>query len=252
MPSFKQSAPLRVVATALAAGALMLMPTVVAAQQAPAGAPPKAAPKKQPPGQQPAQQPAQQQPAQQPAQQQAAPSVVQVKSEASQTDWTKACGKDPSNSKDICYTTRDFVSDQNVPVIAVAVYDVKGEPNKMVRFLLPLQLLLPPGLRVGFDQSQPLEGRYAICFPNGCFAEVPMKEADIAAMKKAANLNVSVQNQMGTVVTFQVPLAGFGQAFDGAPIDPEKLKQQQEMQKLLQEKGQEEMQKRSGGAPPKQ
>ena len=51
---------------------------------------------------------------------------MQVKPEPSQTEWTKVCGKDPGNSAEICYTTRDFVSDQGQPVLAAAIYDVKG------------------------------------------------------------------------------------------------------------------------------
>ena len=72
------------------------------------------------------------------------PQVVQVKPEPSQTSWTKVCGKDQAANKEICYTTRDFVSDQGQPVLAVAIYDVKGDPNKIVRFLMPLGLLLQP------------------------------------------------------------------------------------------------------------
>src|SRR5690606_16760543 len=66
------------------------------------------------------QQPAPQQP-QQPQQQQG-PTIVQVKPEPSQTDWTKVCGQDQAANKEVCYTTRDFVSDQGQPVLAVAVY----------------------------------------------------------------------------------------------------------------------------------
>lgn len=189
-------------------------------------------------GQRPAPQPA---PAAPQAQQQpAGPTVVQVKPEPSQTDWTKVCGKDQAAGFEICYTTRDFVSDQGQPVLAVAIYDAKGpQSQKIVRFLMPLGLLLQPGIRFAVDQGQATPGRYAICFPNGCFAEAGgLKDDFIAAMKKGTTLNVSVQNQAQREVTFAVPLAGFGKAFDGAPIDPKVLQEQQ--QKL-----QEEMQKRS-------
>src|SRR6476661_5421375 len=159
-----------------------------------------------------AQRPAQQQPAQQqPAQQQqqpSGPSVVQVKPEPSQTSWTKVCGKDQAANKEICYTTRDFVSDQGQPVLAVAIYDVKGDPNRIVRFLMPLGLLLQPGIRYAADNGGAQSGRYAICFPNGCFAEGPVKEDVINSFKKATNLNISVQNQFTREVTFQVPMAG--------------------------------------------
>jgi len=101
------------------------------------------------------------------AQQPTGPTVVQVKPEPSQPDWTKVCGKDPSNNSEICYTTRDFVSDQGQPVMAVAVYEAKNAPQgaqtqRVVRFLLPLGLMLQPGIRFAIDQGQPTPGRYAL------------------------------------------------------------------------------------------
>ena len=65
-----------------------------------------------------------------------------------------------------------------------------------------------------------------------------MKDDFIAAFKKGTNLNVSVQNQAGREVTFAVPAAGFGKAFDGPPVDPKVLEEQQK-------KLQEELEKRS-------
>jgi hypothetical protein len=71
-------------------------------------------------------------------------------------------------------------------------------------------------------------------------------------MKKGTTLNVSVQNQMQREVTFAVPLAGFGKAFDGAPIDPKVLEEQQKKLQAELEKRSEEMRKQleqKGGAP---
>lgn len=191
----------------------------------------------------------------QPAQGQAAgPTVVQVKAEPSQPEWTKVCGKDQNTNTEICYTTRDFVSDQGQPVLALAVYDVKGpQPQKVVRFVMPLGLLLAPGLRFTVDQGQATAGRYVMCLPNGCFAEAQVKDDFIASLKKGANLNVSVQNQVGREITFSVPAAGFAKAFDGAPIDPKVLEEQQKkLQEELQKKSEEMRQKmlQSNGAAP--
>ena len=123
------------------------------------------------------------------------PTVVQVKAEPSQPEWTKVCGKDQGNGTEICYTTRDFVSDQGQPVLAVAVYDVKGaQAQKIVRFLMPLGLLLCRASASPSTRVQAISGKYAICFPNGCFAEAPVKDDFIAAVKKGSTLNVSVQN----------------------------------------------------------
>ena len=176
----------------------------------------------------------------------AGPTVVQVKPEPSQTSWTKVCGKDQAANKEICYTTRDFVSDQGQPVLAVAVYDVKGDANKIVRFLMPLGLLLQPGIRFGVDTAQPSPGRFAICFPNGCFAEAQVKDDFINAMRKGTNLNVSVQNQGARELTFTIPLADFAKGFDGAAIDPKVLEDQQKQLQDELAKRQEELRQRLG------
>ncbi|MGF9763123.1 invasion associated locus B family protein [Microvirga sp. 0TCS3.31] len=183
-------------------------------------------------------------------QQNAGPTVVQVKAEPSQPEWTKVCGTDQNTKTEICYTTRDFVSDQGQPVLALAVYDVKGQqPQKVVRFVMPLGLLLQPGLRFTVDQGQAVAGRYVMCLPNGCFAEAQVKDDFIASLKKGASLNVSVQNQMGREITFAVPATGFGKSFDGPPIDPKVLEEQQKkLQEELQKKSEEMRQKMLNGA----
>ena len=181
-----------------------------------------------------------------------APTLVQLKAEPSQQDWLKVCGEDQAAKKKVCYTTRDFVSDENQPVIAVAVYDVQGEPQKVVRFLMPLGLLIQTGIRFSADQGAAQPGRYAICFPNGCFAEGAVKDDIIAGFKKANSLSVNVQNQFGQEVSFQVPMAGFGKAFDGPPIDPAVLEaQQKKLEEQMQKQAEEMRQKmqQQGGAP---
>lgn len=179
-----------------------------------------------------------------------AATLVQVKPEPSQANWIKICGEDQQNKKKICYTTRDFVSDQNQPVLAVAVYDVQGEPQKIVRFLLPLGFILAPGVRFTVDTGAPQSGKFAVCFPNGCFAEVSVKDDVIASLKKGNTIAVSVQNQFGREVAFQVPLTDFGKAFDGPPVDPAVLAAEQKRLQDQMQKQAEEMRKKMGGQAP--
>ena len=179
-------------------------------------------------------------PRSQPAQpQNAGPTVVNLKASPAQPEWTKVCGKDQNTNSEICYTTRDFVSDKDRPVLAVALYDVKGKQSqKVLRLLMPLGLLIQPGIRIAIDAGQAIPGRYASCLPNGCFAEAQVKNDFVTALKKGATLKVSARNQIGREVTFAVPTAGFGKAFDGSPIDPKVLEEQQR-------KMQEELKRRS-------
>ena len=228
-------------------GAVLLAASLLTcAQQASAQAP---APKPAPP------KPAQ--PAPQPAPPAApAPAANQVNLQPSQSDWTKVCGKDQAANKEICYTTRDFgqAADQP-PVLAVAVYDVKGDDQRIVRLLLPVALMLRPGFRFSVDKGATQDGGFEICFPNGCFAESKVKGPTIDQMKKGNTLNVMVKNQANNEVNFVLPLAGFAKAFDGAAIDPKVLEdQQRKLEEELQKRAEEQrkaLESQQGGAAPK-
>ena len=156
------------------------------------------------------------------------PAVNKVELKAMQKSWTKVCGKDPGAKQEICYTTRDFGQNENQPpVMALAVYDPKGQKTKVVRLLLPVALLLQSGFRFSIDKSATQDGSFEICFPNGCFAQANIDARALARLKKGKEMNVFVKNQVGLEVVFVVPLDGFGKAFDGAPIDPKVLEEQQ-------------------------
>jgi len=184
------------------------------------------------------------------------PQDNKVELKPSQPDWTKVCGKDDVAKKEICYTTRDFGQDANSPpVLALAVYDVRGDETKIVRLLMPVGLLLEPGFRFSIDKGATQEGAFQICFPNGCFAESKVKVATINQLKKGKVLNVYVKNQVNNEVHFLIPLEGFGKAFDGKAIDPQELaKQQQALQEQLQKRAEEERKRLEaagqGGAAP--
>jgi len=186
-------------------------------------------------------------PAAAPAAQPAAPAgqpqgPIKVELIPTQTDWTKVCGHDQNANKDICYTTRDFSAQADKPpVLAVAIYEVKGEDMHIVRLLMPVGLMLRPGFRFAVDKGAAYEGAFEICFPNGCFAESRVKGSTIADMKKGTELTIAVRNQVNNEVNFGVPLTGFGKAFDGPPVDPKVLaEQQKKLQEELQKRAEEE------------
>jgi invasion protein IalB len=167
---------------------------------------------------------------------------VRLELQPMQSPWTKICGKDQGNNKEVCYTTRDFgQSLDQPPTLAVAIYQMQGEEKRIARFLLPVALMLRPGFRLIIDKGEPIDGHFAICFPNGCFAEAELNNQSLGNLKKAQVANVIVRNQANNEVTFSLPMKDFGAAFDGAAVDPKVLEQQnQELQRQLQEKAQKE------------
>ncbi|MGH6813635.1 MAG: invasion associated locus B family protein [Methylocella sp.] len=198
--------------------------------------------------------PAQAQPAQ-PAQDQAAPAApqgpVKIDLVPTQNDWTKVCGKDNATKKEICYTTRDFSAKAGEPpVLALAIYDIKGDDTRIVRLLVPVGLMLRPGFRFAVDKGATLEGSFEICFPNGCFAEAKVKGPTIDQIKKGSILSVAVKNQVNNEITFAIPLAGFGRSFDGPAIDPKVLEEQQKkLQEELQKRAEEERKRLEAAKP---
>ncbi|MBM1171822.1 invasion associated locus B family protein [Microvirga arabica] len=178
----------------------------------------------------------------------AAPVVVGLKASPAQPEWTKVCDKDDRAKAEICYTTRDFVTDKGQRVLAVALYDVKAKnASKTLRILMPLGLLVQPGIRIAAEKSQPVAGRYSTCFPHGCFAEAAVKDDLVATLKKGTSLTVSARNQAGKVVTFAIPMDDFGKAFDGPPVDPQVLaEQQKKIQEELQQRAEEARSRRMG------
>jgi invasion protein IalB len=235
------------------AGAAFLAATLAAA--APAAAQQAPAQQQRPAGQQgQTPRPPAQQPAQQPAAgQQPGSAVVNLKGDPNQKEWTKVCGRDPATQRETCYTTRDFVAENDTPVLAVAIYETKAEGNRterQVRYLLPLTFLLQPGIRSSVDGGQPVAGRYTICVQNGCFAEFAMPEPFFTRLKAGKNLTIQVQNQAAREVSFVIPLDGFSAGIDGAPIDPRVLEEQQrKLQEELQKRSEEMRRQIQGGAP---
>ncbi|MGL4634663.1 MAG: invasion associated locus B family protein [Beijerinckiaceae bacterium] len=183
---------------------------------------------------------------------QAGAAVVNLKGDPNQQGWTKVCGRDPASQRETCYTTRDFVAENDTPVLAVAFYETKLDGNKFerqIRYLLPLTFLLQPGVRTSIDGGQPVAGRYTICVQNGCFAEFVTNDATFARLKSGKQLTIQVQNQAAREVSFVMPLEGFAKGVDGAPIDPRVIEEQQKkMQEELQKRSDEMRRQMQGGA----
>ena len=157
------------------------------------------------------------------------------------TEWTKVCSKPQQGQKELCFTTRDFTTaPDQPPAVALAVYDVKGEDARIVRVLLPIGLLLKPGVRFSVDKGATSDGSFEFCMPNGCFAETRVNGKALDQMKKGTTFNIVAKGLANNEVTFALPLSNFGKAFDGPAVAPEVIqKQQQEQQAELQKQLQE-------------
>ena len=175
--------------------------------------------------------------------------------------WAKFCAKEPANGREACATMRDFsTSADQPPMVSINLFEVAGEEKRKLRFLIaPIGMLLRPGFRVIIDnKGEPLDGKYDMCFPNACSAEVEIGPKTLAELKKGQNMSVVLRVPGGDVsgreLTFNLPLKDLGTAFDGKPTDPKVLEQQrQALQQQLQKKAEEQRkmleQQQNGAAP---
>jgi invasion protein IalB len=176
--------------------------------------------------------------------------------------WVKLCGKEQTTGREACQTMRDFGSSADQPpMISMQVFELQGEEKRKLRFMiLPIGMLLRPGFRVTVDKSEPIDGKYDMCFQNACTAEVDISAGMLNNLKKGQNLAVIMRlpapgQPSGRELTLNIPLKDFGTTFEGKPTDPKLLEaQRQALQQQLQKKAEEQRkmleQQQNGAATP--
>lgn len=139
---------------------------------------------------------------------------------------------------------RELRTDSGQFMASAGVREVKGEARRILLVQTPVGMLIQPGMRVQVDKGKQDAAKYTICFPNACFAELPIDDAFVASMKKGGELILTTLNQQAKGVSFKLSLKGFTTAYDGPAIDTAALqRQQQQLQSELQRKAKEAQQK---------
>ena len=172
--------------------------------------------------------------------------------------WAKFCGKgQQADAKQVCFTGKDARTEAGVPVVAAALIEPDGEPNKLFRVTLPSPLQLKFGTRLIIDQQEPIGAPFVTCFSNGCLAEFPGTPDFVAKLKKGQMLTIQAINLAGVQISFPLPLNDFAKANEGPPTDPKVYEEQQKkLQDELQKRAEEarkklEQQQGAPAAPPK-
>ncbi len=185
----------------------------------------------------------------------AAPTLAQKKKPAAkpapQTNWVKLCetatikrmdkkGKTNQVKRNICLTQHERLNGTNGTVlISVALRDVEGQKHKRLMIMVPLGMLIQPGLkaaiyspqqwnqvlakkRVADKNLKPIALKFSLCYVAGCTAEVDAPPDLVDSMTKGGGLMVIALEPSGRPAAFPVPLQGFTQAMKGKPIDIKK------------------------------
>jgi invasion protein IalB len=192
--------------------------------------------------------------------------------------WVKLCekatavnkqkdGKEVKKDVDICLTHHERLDgNTGMVLVSAAVRQVSGQDKQALMVMVPLGMLLQPGMRANIypkdqwelvqknekiDESKikGLQLAYTLCHPAGCTAETEATPELLNLLKSNAGMLVFAINAGGAPVVFPVPLSGFGTSYGGPPIDTKQysearksLMQQiaQRQQQLIEERKKEE------------
>lgn len=159
--------------------------------------------------------------------------------------WVKVCSEDPKSKKKLCMIAQELRAETGQFLASVALREIEGQKRKSLVVAITPGMLLRPGLSIQIDKGKQNKGAYGICFPNACYAEIVVDAAYIAKMKKGAKLSLTTLNQQAQPVRFDMTLKGFTSAYDGAPVDPKQVaNDQKKLQDMLRKRAEEQRKKR--------
>jgi len=199
-----------------------------------------------------------------------------------QSAWVKLCekatamvkdkdGKDEKKDLNICLTHHERLDgNTGMVLVSAAVRQVEGQDKQGFMVMVPLGMLIQPGMRATiypkdlWEKAQKNEKidetklkasklNYTLCHPAGCTAEMEAAPDLIADLKTAGGILILAINPGGQAIGFPVPLTGFEQAYAGAPVDNKQYGEARKalMQQIAQRQQElyEEQKKQQGGPP---
>lgn len=140
--------------------------------------------------------------------------------------WFKACSK--QEDVDICNVQNIMVADTGQLLTAVSLIEVKGKMNRRIfQITVPTGRMVPPGIGMQIDGGQTQKIDYVMCLPDRCIAEGQLTDNLVSSFKRGSTITLTSVNFQNQPNPLKVTLAGFTQAFDGAPLQQSDLEDRQ-------------------------
>jgi invasion protein IalB len=145
--------------------------------------------------------------------------------------WVKLCSKnEQTGNKQLCLVKYEGLDpNTGMPQITVAARGVEGEDKQtlLIGVTIAYTLVIPIGVQIKIDDNQPIPLKYAVCLPSTCQAQTELTKEIFDKMRKGKQMIVAAMNVQQKTMGFQVPLIGFGKAYDGPPADNAKYEEAQ-------------------------
>jgi invasion protein IalB len=144
--------------------------------------------------------------------------------------WVKLCRKnEQTGNKQICLIQHEALDPNTGIILATAAVGTAEGGDKqtlIVGVTTAYSLVMPVGVRIKIDDSEPIPLKYTVCAPTICQAEMDLTKETFDKMRKGKQMVVAAMNMQQKTMGFPpVPLTGFGKAFDGPPVDNAKYEE---------------------------
>ena len=139
------------------------------------------------------------------------PAVAQAKDGQVFQDWGIRCIKDPENPQaQFCTAQHAAVNNQTQKtVMAINVgFPPDGSPARAT-IVVPLVVLLEPGISVQVDEREPVVFPFELCKPSGCEVQITLDQALYSMLSTGAGGKVTIQVPPGRNVVVPFSLKGF-------------------------------------------
>jgi invasion protein IalB len=135
---------------------------------------------------------------------------AEVPTEALYDGWRLACPSASQMDKP-CVLSNDLVdSKTNARIAQLAIVPAKS--GTVLAITAPFDVLLPPGLGLGFGNDKPHVYAYRTCNYAGCIVEIPLDDALKSSFENSANGKLLLASLSGKLVSISFSLSGFPRA----------------------------------------
>ena len=145
------------------------------------------------------------------------------------SSWVKLCDKvkaaEGKSTQNICIVHHERLDpNSGAVVISAALRKIEGQEKQRFMVTVPLGMALSPGMQIKIDgDSAFIPLKFTFCLPNGCTAETEASPTLVEKLSGGKTIEVATINALGEQIGFEVPLTGFKQTLEGAPIDGPKF-----------------------------
>jgi invasion protein IalB len=133
-------------------------------------------------------------------------------------DWQIRCDTPPGARSEQCALIQSVTAEDRAnESLTVVVLKTADQKNRLMRVVVPLDVLLPSGLGLKIDQTDIGRAGFVRCLQNGCWAEVIMDDNLLKQLRSGQTATFIYFKTPEEGTGFPVSLKGFGEGFDRLP-----------------------------------